>query len=174
MEYWTDIGIQFGTVFLAVGLGLVAALWHERKKRDGEEKVLKNKVINSLLNELKINRVGIEAFDKNRIVWDPVKEKFQKEYGLGTNYIFESVVKGGNLILLSIELQNALSQFYHGLEMFNSFMIQIMNFNPYLIPTTDRRKEVAESLIFRLYERLDALKLEVGTLITKLEKSVEK
>jgi len=29
MVNWVDIGIQFGAVLLAVGLGLVGASWHD-------------------------------------------------------------------------------------------------------------------------------------------------
>jgi len=152
-----------------VGFGLIILL--DRRKKKAERKETRNMMIDSLVAELQENLNGLNDFKMP--VWNVSEGKFKGEFGLASVYAFQSIVSGGNFVLLPITLQKPIKEIYQNSELFNKFMDQIIGFSSFQLKGDEPSIET-EELTRRLQERKSQLQTKIPKSIRDLKSLREK
>jgi len=156
----------FGTLIGAfVGFGLVIS-W-DRKKKKTERKETRNLMIDSLVAELQENLKGLNNFKMP--TWDKNDGKFYGRFDLVSTYAFQSIVSGGNFVLLPIKLQKPIRVIYQNSELYNTFMNDIIQFSSFNLNSYQQGSIVVTELKRRLQERKSELQSKIGDVITGLQ-----
>ena len=160
----------FGTLIGAfVGFGLVIS-W-DRKKKKTERKETRNLMIDSLVAELQENLVGLKKYQMP--TWDISEGKFKGEFGIASTYAFQSIVNGGDFLMLPTTLQKHIREIYQNSELFNKFMDQIIGFSSFQLKGDEPSIEV-EELKKRLEERKSELQTSIPNTIKELKSLLDK
>jgi len=152
-----------------VGFGLII-LW-DRKKKKAERTETRNMMIDSLVKELQENLDGLNNFKMP--IWNVNNGKFKGSFGLAGIYAFQSIVNGGNFVLLPIKLQEPIREIYQNSELYNVFMNEIIHFSSFHLIGNQADIE-ANELISRLQERVSGLQSSVPDTIRELKSLQEK
>ena len=167
--------VSFASQLVAtlIGAGVAFALvvrW-DRTKKKTEGKETENLIIDSLVAELKENLSGLNNFKMP--TWDITKGKFNGNFGLVSAYAFQSIVNGGDFLVLPITLQKPVREIYQNTELFNKFMNEVIGFSSFQLNPNQASLE-ANELIRRLQDRKSALQTSIPDTITKLTSIQEK
>jgi len=118
---WVQVGIQFGTIVLAVGLGLVGAMWWDRRKKTENEKITRNNTLDSLLDELEDAKEGVDRFMNDRLEWNQANLNFKGEKPWILKSAYETAINSGNFSLLERSLQTEISKAYLSIDAINFY-----------------------------------------------------
>ena len=151
-----------------VGFGLVI-LW-DRSKKKTERKETRNLIIDSLIEEMEQNLSGANEYQMP--TWDKNEGQFRGEFGLTSTSAFQSIVNGGDFVMLPTTLQTGVNEIYQHAELFNKFMDDIIEVKTFELPDPDRSKLATES-IGRLQEQKTSLQTKIPNIVTEL-KSLKK
>ena len=125
---WVQVGIQFGAGVLAVGLGLVGAMWWDRRKKTENEKITRNNTLDSLLDELEDAKKGVDRFMKDRLEWDQDNLDFKGEKPWILKPAYETAINSGNFSLLERSLQTEISKAYLSIDAVNFYCNLVRTF----------------------------------------------
>jgi len=151
-----------------VGFGLVILGDRWKKKKEKEE--TRNMIIDSLVAELDENRKGLDNFKMP--VWNVVDGQFKGLFGLMSVYAFQSVISGGDFLVLPTPLQKGIRDIYQHSELFNKFMDDIIGFSTFNL-TGEQASIATTEQTGRLQEQKSALQPKIPDAIKKL-KSLKK
>ena len=161
--------VSFGTQLLGtligafVGFGLV--IWWDRKKKKTETIVIRNLMIDSLVAELEENLEGLNNFEMP--TWNKDDGKFKGRFGLVSTHAFQSIVNGGDFLVLPITMQKGIREIYQNCELFNKFMDDIIHYSSFKLANLKESSAVGE-LTNRLEERRKELQKAIPKAITEL------
>jgi len=106
--------VSFGTQLLgtliAVVLGFGFVMWWDRKKKKTKEKETRNLIIDSIIAELEENLEGLNNYQLP--TWDKNDGQFKGNFGLAATSAFQSIVNGGDFVMLPTTLQTGVSEIY--------------------------------------------------------------
>jgi len=159
------IATMFGALF---GFGLVM-VW-DRSKKKTEKDETRNLIIDSLVAELQENLEGLNNFEMP--TWDKQDTKFKGRFGIASTHAFQSIVNGGDFLVLPITMQKGIREIYQNFELFNKFMDDIIHYSSFNISNLQHSEPVSE-LLGRLLDRKTTLQTILPDSITGL-KSLKK
>jgi len=166
--------VSFGTQLLGTLIGVVFGfgfvMWWDRKKKKTEQQETRNLIIDSLVAELEENLNGLNNWKMP--TWTKEDGKFQGDFGLASVYAFQSIVSGGDFLVLPTPLQKGIRDIYQHCELFNKFMDDIIHYSSLNIANLQDSKAVGE-LLRRLLERKTTLQASIPDSIKEL-KSLKK
>jgi len=155
----------FGTFLGALfGFGLVIT-W-DRRKKETERKETRNMIIDSLVAELKENLEGLNNFKMP--VWNVVNGQFTGRFGLASISAFQSVISGGNFVMLPTTLQKTIIEIYQHAELFNKFMDNIIGFSTFNLTPAQASIATTEQ-VRRLQEQKSELQPSIPKTIKELK-----
>jgi len=152
-----------------VGFGLVMC-W-DRKKKKIEKKETRNMIIDSLVTEMQENLDGLNNFQTP--TWNVNNGQFNGRFGLVSISAFQSIVNGGDFIVLPDTLQSPIREIYQNCELFNKFMNEIIGFSTFNL-TGNQASIATTELLRRLEERRSELQTSIPDTITELTSLREK
>jgi len=157
--------LQLGGTLIGafVGFGLII-LW-DRKKKKAERKERRNMIIDSLVAEMEENFEGLNNFQTP--IWNVKNGQFTGRFGLTSISAFQSIVNGGDFIVLPNTLQEPIRTIYQNAELFNKFMNEIIGFSTFNL-TGDQSSIATTELLRRLQERRSELQTSLPDTIKEL------
>ena len=156
----------FGTLIGAfVGFGLVIS-W-DRKKKKTERKETRNMIIDSLIEEMKENLKGVN--DYQMPTWNVNNGQFIGKFGLASISAFQSIVNGGDFVMLPTTLQTDIREIYQHVELFNKFMNEIIGFSTFNL-TSNQSSTATSELLRRLQEQKSELQTKLPDTINELKR----
>lgn len=161
MDTIYEILIQLGTTFAGVFLGFILARKWDKSKHKIAEKEIKNKTLDSLIEELLLNQTEVQ---KNPITVNETTKTVSGSFFTFSTSAFQSTIHSGTFGLISPKLQTEISSLYSLIEICNSFIMQIWNF-PF---STSASFTGSESLLRSLIQRENDLVKDIGLQLVKL------
>ena len=143
----------------------------DRSKKKTERKETKNMIIDSLVAELKENLNGLNKFLMPS--WSKDDGKFKGYFELAPVYAFQSIVNGGDFLVLSIKMQTGLREIYQNCELYNKFMDDVIHYSSFNLANT-QDSMATEELRRRLLERKATLQESIPDAIKELTSLQEK
>jgi len=153
-----------------VGFGLVILLDRKKKKSEKEEK--RNMIIDSLVEEMKKNFEGVNDYEMP--TWDKNDVQFKGKFGLISISAFQSIVNGGDFVMLPTTLQTGIRVIYQHGELFNKFMNEIIGFSSIDLTSYPQGSIATTELIRRLREQKTELQTSLPNTIKELKLLKEK
>jgi len=154
-----------GTLFGAfVGFWLVINRDRNKKKKEKEE--TRNLIIDSLVAELQENLNRLNKFLMPS--WSKDDGKFKGYFELAPVYAFQSIVNGGDFLVLPIKTQTGIREIYQNCELFNKFVDDIIQYSSFNLANTLDSMAKTE-LRRRLLERKTTLQATIPDSIKELK-----
>ncbi|GEM_PF-2365134 len=173
-EIWWLEWLEFGRDLLAVGvgafLGYLFARWADREKSKEEIGRIKNHMINSISEELKVIEKALgDTSQPVDVTWNNTNRRFEGSYMMMSTPAFEAAVNSGNFTLLSTSLQTYLSTIYLTIQGCNIYTQEIVRFYTAPIYTTERAEGEANRLVSAMNGKLSELRKEIPEVLPELE-----
>ena len=157
--------LQLGGTLIGAFVGFGLVIFWDRKKKKAEKKETRNMIIDSLVAEMKENLEGLNKFQMP--VWNVENGQFTGDFGLVSISAFQSIVNGGDFIMLPNTLQKPIREIYQNTDLYNKFMNEIIGFSTFNL--TDIQSSTATTeLIRRLQERISELQTSLPDTIKEL------
>jgi len=158
------LGILVGA---GVGFGLV--IYRDWRKKKTERKDRKNLIIDSLVAEMQENLDLVN--DLETPTWRVNDGKFRGKFELASDYAFQSIVNGGDFLVLEVIWQKSIREIYQSVELYNKFMDGIIEFTEF---QTNRASVESGELYNRLQYRIKELQKKLPDAIKGLKSLKEK
>ncbi len=155
-ETETSFAYQLFGILIGAFIGFVLVILGDRLKKKSERKDTKNMIIDSLVAEMQENLDVVN--DLEMPTWHINDGKFKGKFELAGGYAFQSIVNGGDFLVLSITWQKPIREIYQNIQLYNKFMYEIIDFTEFQI----NRASVESS---ELYHRLQDKKTELRKML---------
>lgn len=156
--------------FVGAYFGLRFARNWDRLRRREETTETRNHVINSLITEATSNQTQLS------LPAAQVTENAQGQlnigiFVLGTEVAFQSAVNSGNFSLLPPDIQTRLGALYSRLEVYNTFTLQIQNWNTNIASTIGDATEAIHQIITHREQLRNDILHDLQLIIQELQNS---
>lgn len=166
-----DFIVHFVATIAGAALGLGAAMWWDRRKKEEEIKHTTKHTIDSLIEELKVaQRVINDPTNPVEMKWDSSTQQFKGSYLTVSTPAHDSAVNSGNFSLLSETLQTEIADVYLLLRESNSINEQILRFYTAPIYTHQNLAEREANKLSKFQNmKLSELRSSINELLSNLE-----
>jgi hypothetical protein len=159
------IGASVGAYF-----GLRFARNWDREKRKEEIAETRNHVIGSLITEATSNKEQL-SLPAAQAKLGPSGKLSIGIFVLGTEVAFQSAVNSGNFSLLPPDIQTRLGALYSRLEVYNTFTLQIQNWNTNIGSTIGDATEAIRQIITHREQLRNDILHDLQLIIQELQNS---
>lgn len=166
-----DFIVHFVATITGAAVGLGAAMWWDRRKKEEEIKHTKTHIIDSLIEELKVVQ-GVLNDPSNSVEmkWDTSTQQFKGSYLTVSTPAYDSAVNSGNFSLLSEFLQTEIANVYLIVRESNSINEQILRFYTTPIYTHHSLAEREANKLSKFQNmKMSELRRSINELLSNLE-----
>jgi hypothetical protein len=166
-----DFIVHFVATILGATLGLGAAMWWDRRKKEEEIKHTRTHILDSLIEELKVvQEVLNDPANSVEMKWDTSTQQFKGSYLTVSTPAYDSAVNSGNFSLLSESLQTKIADVYLLVRESNAINEQILRFYTTPIYTHNNLAEREANKLSKFQNiKMSELRGSINELLSTLE-----